>query len=140
MQVVTLDANPDAELAALSLSLACADGARFGYLSPYSGFVPARADAYFAGVWNQRKGSLMERGSRLYFHPALTGDGSEIITESQSQLRRLLRVLGAAARNRNPDLVLVAGIFDSAVDRLEGVWGKFDVTGLDDAMRYLPCL
>lgn len=140
VQVATLDANPDAELAGLSLSLACIDGSRFGYLSPYSEVVPQRADAYFIGLWNQRRDSMVEERSRLYFQPTLTDDGSEIITESQPQLRQMVRVLGTAARNRNPDLVLVAGIFDSKSDELEGVWGEFDPAGLDDALRYLPCL
>ena len=118
----------------------CIDGVRIGFLSPYSGLVPPKADAYFVGVWNKRRDDLVERDSRLYFHPTLTDDGSEIITGSQSQLRRILRLLGAAARNDNPDLVLVAGIFDSRGEELEGVWGEFDPAGLDDVLRYLPCL
>ena len=139
-RVATIDANPDAEPAGLSLSLACIESGRYGYLSPYSRVVPPKADAYFVGIWDRRRDELVERDSRLYFHPTLTAAGSEIITESEGQLQRILRVLTAAARNENPDLVLAAGIFDSRREELEEVWAEFDVTGLDEALRYLPCL
>ncbi len=41
--------------------------------------------------------------------------------------------------NRNPDLMLNVGIFDSENEDVVELWGVFDPTGLEDTLRYLPC-
>ena len=140
VQVATLDSVPGERPAQLSLSLACVDDLRIGYLSPYSGVVPYWADAYVIGMWNERRNDWRGGDPEKYRDPLVTGDGSEIYTPSQAQLNRILRALEKAALNESPDLVLRAGILDSGSEEREGLWAEFEVTGLQDALRYLPCL
>lgn len=139
MKVATLDAIATAWSADLSLSLGCIDGLGVVYLTPYSWVVPPSVDTYAVGVWNEKTDSWVEGDLGWYKDPLITDDGSAIYVTNQTQLRQIIRILEKANQNRNPDLVLNVGMFDSKNDDMEDLWGEFDPTGLQDALQYLPC-
>lgn len=139
-KVATLDAVATAWMADLSLSLGCIDGLGVVYLTPYSWEVPPSADTYVVGLWNDETDDWVEDAVGWYRNPVVTDDGSAIYVTNQSQVRQIIRILERANQNRNPDVVLNVGMFDSENDDVLGLWGDFDPTGLRAALQYLPCL
>ena len=138
-RVATLDAMPTAWSADLSLSVGCIAGAGVVYLAPYTFVVPPSIDTYAVGMWNEETNEWVKDDLGWYKNPILTDDGSAIYIANQAQVRQIVRILEKANQNRNPDLVLNAGMFDSQNDDAEAMWGEFDPTGLQDALRYLSC-
>ena len=139
-QVVTMDAaltgwGPD-----LSLSLGCITGLAVAYLSPYSYVVPQMVDTYVVGVWDREAVSWVHEDLGRYHAPVITDDGSAIYVTNRTQLLQIVAILRTANENQHPNLILSAGMFDSRHEDVPGLWGQFDPTGLDKALRYLTCL
>ena len=109
------------------------------YLAPYTFVIPPSIDTYAVGMWNEETNEWVKDDLGWYKNPILTDDGSAIYIANQAQVRQIVRILEKANQNRNPDLVLNAGMFDSQNDDAEAMWGEFDPTGLQDALRYLSC-
>ena len=137
-RVATLDAIPTAWAADVSLSIGCIASLGIAYLTPYSWEVPPSVDTYVIGMWNDKTDSWEDDDLGWYSSPILTDDGSAIYVSNQAQVRQIIRILEKADQNRNPDLVLTAGMFDSNEDGL-GLWGEFDPDGLKEVLQYLPC-
>lgn len=123
----------------MGLSLICSHGYKSAYLTPYPYSVPSSVDTYDFGVWNNKAEEWTEGQHQRYRSPVLTDDGSSIFISNNTQLGEILDVLRAAEASQNPDLIFNAGMFDSTKDDGESLWGEFDVTGLEDALEYLPC-
>ena len=138
-KIVTLDAMPTGGRADLSLSLGCVAGVGVAYLTPYSYVIPPSADTYAVGIWDEKADGWVQSSLGWYKNPVLTDDGGAIYATNQAQLRQIIRILEEADRNRDPDLVLNVGIFDSKNDDVRGLWGEFDPAGLQNALQYLPC-
>lgn len=138
-RIATLDAIPTAWAADLSLSVGCIAGIGVVYLIPYTFEVPPSTNTYAVGMWNGETDEWVDDDLGWYKDPVLTDDGSGIYIANQAQVRQIVRILEKANRNRNPDLALNAGMFDSENDDVEGMWAEFDPTGLQDALRYLGC-
>lgn len=137
--VATLDAIPTGWAADLSLSLGCISGIGVTYLTPYAFEVPSSVDTYIIGMWNDKTGAWVVADAEEYRNPVITDDGWAIYITNNVQVRRIIGLLHTANQNRNPDLVLNAGMFNSQNEDETGLWGEFDPAGLQDALRYLPC-
>ena len=135
----TLDAMPTGWAADLNLTLACITDLGVAYLTPYSWVVPPSADTYVIGMWDGEAGDWVQEGLGWYKNPLITDDGSAIYITNRIQLRQIITLLETALVNRNPDLTLNVGIFDSENEDVVELWGVFDTTGLQDALQYLPC-
>ena len=138
-RVAILDANPASPAADLSLSLGCIGSFQVSYLAPYSLAVPPSVDTYIVGIWDEETGSWMDGNLGRYGSLQITDDGSAIYVSNRAQVRQIVGILATAAGNLNPDLVLNVGMFDSENEEGPSVWAEFDPTGLEDALRYLPC-
>ena len=123
----------------MSLSIGCIAGLGIAYLTPYSWEIPPSVDTYVVGMWNDKTDDWVEDDLGWYSSPILTDDGSAIYVSNQAQIRQIIRILEKADQNRNPDLVLTAGMFDSVNDDVLGLWGEFDPDGLKEVLQYLPC-
>ena len=137
-EVATLDAVLTGGRAELSLSLGCVAGLQVAYLTPYSFVVSPLVDTYAVGIWNADTGEW-EGDLGSYTDPVVTDDNSSVFISNRAQLRQIVRILMTAAANRNPDLALNIGMFDSTTEDGASNWGEFDPTGLQDVLGYLPC-
>ena len=138
-RVATLDAIPTAWSADLSLSVGCINEIGIAYLTPYSWEVSPLVDTYAVGMWDDEEDEWIDDDLGWYREPLLTDDGSAIYISNQAQVRQIVRILEAANRNRNPDLVLNAGMFAADNDNVDALWAEYDPDGLEDALDYLGC-
>lgn len=123
----------------LSISIGCIGPERVAYLTPYSGIVPNSVDTYVFGLWNNRTENWVEDDLGWYGNPDLTDDGSSIYIPSPARVNQIVRAMERANQNRDPEAILSAGIFNSENDEEPGLWGEFDASGLESALKYLTC-
>ena len=139
-QIATLDAEPTGWAADLSLSLGCIGGFGVAYLTPYSYEVSPSVDTYVVGIWDDKNDRWVQEDLGWYSGPVLTDDGSSIYIANRSQILQIIDILEIALDNRNPDLILTAGMFESQNDDEPGSWGELYPDGLQAVLRYLSCL
>ena len=134
----TLDAVPGTWASKVFLTLACVADSRIVYLRPYTLSVPVEVDTYTIGIWDNSAESWKAGETRRYQDPVLTDDRASIYVNNQAQLSQILSIIQASAQRQNRHQVLSIGMYD-ADDTGTGLWGEFDVTGLEDAVAYLGC-
>lgn len=96
-------------------------------------------DIYRLGMWNNKDRDW--EGDRVYTYenPIITLDKGAIYIYNTVQVRQLVGLLRYALQNRDADVVLLAGMYSLADNDRPGLWGEYNVTGLNDALDYLGC-
>ena len=137
-KIATLDPDPEL-LAEIILSLGCIDGLPVAYLSPYSGQVPSRVDAYMVGIWDSTEREWLDIHYHSYEDPFVTLDGGAIYICNRVQVRQIVNALRFADDQNPSRLAFNTGMYDLSDDNWLGIWGEYDVSGLDDTLAYLDC-
>ena len=133
-----LDSVPTAWASEILLTLGCIAGGKVAYLYTYDYLVPPEVDTYVIGIWDTSAEAWKEGDVHFYYEPKLTDDGSGIYVINRAQVKQIFSVIQKAARQQNQRQALNAGMFAENDDSI-AFWGEFDVTGLQDAVEYLPC-
>ena len=138
-KVVILHAEPTSQYSAVYLSLVCLGETAAVYLVPYEeDQVPAWVDSFSIGMWDIQKGWI--DGTKFtYRNPSITEDGAGIYVYNRVQLRQILSTLAVARRNLNPNRGFLAGMFSGQNTDIKGLWGQYDVVGIDEALAYVGC-
>ncbi len=139
-RIVILHPEPTSRYSAIYISLACLSETPVAYLVPYEEeLIPAWVDSYAIGMWDIKKGEWIA-GTRLtYRNPSITDDGAGIYTYNRVQMRQLLSTLDVARRNLNVNRGFLAGMASTRDTNITGLWGWYDVVGIEEALAYLGC-
>ena len=138
LAIASLDADPTSDLYDLYLTLVCADGLSWAYLSPYSEVVPPEVDVYAIGIWDYSTEAWRD-GEYYEYLVAVTDDESSVYIQGRAQLRQLVGMIKKVLEEDNPNHLFIVGIVDLTGETGIELWGGFDPTGFEDALDYLVC-
>ena len=138
-KVVILHAEPTSRYSAVYLSLVCLGETAAAYLVPYEEeLIPAWTDSFSIGMWDIQDGWIA--GTQItYRNPSITEDGAGIYIYNRVQIRQLLSTLDVARRNLNPSRGFLAGMASAKNTNIKGLWGWYDVVGIEEALAYVGC-
>ena len=138
VEVATLDSNPTRMDSALYLTLGCFNSIPVGYISTYDLQIPANADRYMVGIWDEMKVEWTDEGIDLPL--VRTDDGFSVYITNRPALREIVRLLKISSSGLPSEQYLTAGVYDSGPGTPDVVlWAAFDAAGVEDALSYLGC-
>ena len=137
-KIASLDSDPTRMDSALYLTLACYDSMLVGYISTYDSQIPANADRYMVGIWDEMKGEWTDEGIDL---PVVrTDDGFSVYITNRPALREIVRLLRISSSGLPSEQYMSAGVYDSGPGKSDvELWSAFDAAGVEDALSYLGC-
>ena len=101
--------------------------------------VPDWVDLYTLGVWDASTREWLAGQHYRYENHSITDDGSSIYFYNVAQIRQVVKPLHSARQNQTSSVGLFAGMVLQSDESNFSLWGRYDVTGLEDAMEYLTC-
>lgn len=137
-KIATLDPDPDL-LNEVTVSLGCIQRLPVAYLTPSVTQVPPWVDTYVLGMWDDREKDWLDEHYHRYYDPTITLDGAAIYIHNRIQVSQLLELLEYASRNQSSRYAFNTGMYDLDNDNQTGLWGEYDVSGLENALEYLDC-
>ena len=139
VKLATLFSDPTSPHNEIYLMLGCVGSLPVAYLIPYTSAVPVWVDLYTLGVWDADTREWLAGQHYKYENPLVTDEGASIYIYNTIQIQQLVGLLHSARQNQNSSVGLFAGMVLQADEKNFSLWGKYDVSGLEDALGYLTC-